>query len=102
MPSSTHWFLAASRETGATGGLAAAAVLAGGAVAFGALAGEVADEVDDEVDDEVAVLLATAPVGVSVNVSVVVVPAGVTLVFVTPGGEPEGVAVVCVVACPSV
>ncbi len=98
MPSSTHWFLAASRETGATGGLAAAAVLAGGAVAFGALAGEVADEVDDEV----AVLLATAPVGVSVNVSVVVVPAGVTLVFVTPGGEPEGVAVVCVVACPSV
>lgn len=94
MPSSTHWFLAASRETGATGGLAAAAVLAGGAVAFGALAGEV--------DDEVAVLLATAPVGVSVNVSVVVVPAGVTLVFVTPGGEPEGVAVVCVVACPSV
>ncbi len=98
MPSSTHWFLAASRETGATGGLAAAAVLAGGAVAFGVLAGEVADEVDDEV----AVLLATAPVGVSVNVSVVVVPAGVTLVFVTPGGEPEGVAVVCVVACPSV
>ena len=94
MPSSTHWFLAASRETGATGGLAAPAVLAGGAVAFGALAGEV--------DDEVAVLLATAPVGVSVNVSVVVVPAGVTLVFVTPGGEPEGVAVVCVVACPSV
>lgn len=94
MPSSTHWFLAASRETGATGGLAAAAVLAGGAVAFGALAGEV--------DDEVAVLLATAPVGVSVNVSVVVVPAGVTLVFVTPGGEPAGVAVVCVVACPSV
>lgn len=98
MPSSTHWFLAASRETGATGGLAAAAVLAGGAVACGALAGEVADEVDDEV----AVLLATAPVGVSVNVSVVVVPAGVTLVFVTPGGEPAGVAVVCVVACPSV
>ena len=94
MPSSTHWFLAASRETGATGGLAAAAVLAGGAVACGALAGEV--------DDEVAVLLATAPVGVSVNVSVVVVPAGVTLVFVTPGGEPAGVAVVCVVACPSV
>ena len=98
MPSSTHWFLAASRETGATGGLAAAAVLAGGAVAFGALAGEVADEVDDEV----AVLLATAPVGVSVNVSVVVVPAGVMLVFVTPGVEPAGVAVVCVVACPSV
>lgn len=98
MPSSTHWFLAASRETGATAGLATAAVLAGGAVACGALAGEVADKVDDEV----AVLLATAPVGVIVNVSVVVVPAGVMLVLVTPGGEPAGVAVVCVVACPSV
>ena len=94
MPSSTHWFLAASRETGATGGLAAAAVLDGGDVACGALTGEVADEV--------AVLLATVPVGVNVNVSVVVAPAGVTLVFVTPEGEPAGVAVVCVVACPSV
>ena len=69
MPSSMHWFLAASSETGATVGLA---------------------------------FDATDPVGVSVKVSVVVTPAGVTLVCVAPGGPPAGFVVVCVVACPSV
>ena len=82
MPSSTHWFLAASSETGATGVLRVAAVAAGGAVACG------------ELDGEIAVLVATVPADVSVNVSVVVTPAGVTLVWVTPGGAPAGVAVV--------
>ena len=76
MPSSMHWFLAASSETGATVGLA---------------------------------VVATFPAGVSVKVSVVMVPvgltwrvwvtpAGETLVCVTPGGPPAGFVVVCVVA----
>ena len=76
MPSSMHWFLAASSETGATVGLA---------------------------------VVETAPAGVSVKVSVVMVlvgltwrvsvtPAGVIFVCVAPGGPPAGFVVVCVVA----
>jgi hypothetical protein len=75
MPSSMHWVLAVSSDTGVAEGDGAAA-LAGG----------------------VAALLVTVPVGVSVRVSVVVTPAGVTLVLVTAPGAPVGAAVVCVVA----
>jgi len=79
MPSSMHWVLAASSDTGVAEG-EGAVVAADGAAA----------------------LLVTVPVGVSVRVSVVVTPAGVTLVLVTVPGAPAGTGVVCVVACPSV